>query len=379
LGMLGSMKIGLLTSELGYHNGWAHYSYSLIRALQQQGIEVVVMAAHNADFVPDVDVHTSLPTVTPPDRGTLLRMIRVMPRLRHLFHDCDVIHSTVEIYAPLAAAVAGTRPFFITLHGSYANMPRMRRWPVSWLYQWAFQQGHLVCVSEYTARVARSVVPDAKTLVVNNGVDSRRFAHLPIKTSIPQSPLIISVGGVKFRKGTIPLIRAIAEARAVWPQIRCAIIGGVGAEPHYVQHTYQVIEQLALQDHVQLTGFVDDATLMDYFEEASLFVLPALNAGWKFEGFGLAYLEAGAAGLPVIGTRDCGAEEAIDEGVTGLLVQQQNHEQELPQAILTILAQPDLAAQMGTAGRHKAQRQSWQNVAQEMQTIYAGVLKTARV
>ena len=62
-------------------------------------------------------------------------------------------------------------------------------------------------------------------------------------------------------------------------------------------------------------------------------------------------LAAGAAGLPVIGTRDCGAEDAIDHQTTGLLVSQERLDSELPQAILRILTQPELAARMGAAGR----------------------------
>ena len=57
--------------------------------------------------------------------------------------------------------------------------------------------------------------------------------------------------------------------------------------------------------------------------------MASLNVGWKFEGFGLTLLEASAAGLPVIGTRDCGAEDAVIEGETGLLVAQSDLEHEL--------------------------------------------------
>ena len=48
-----------------------------------------------------------------------------------------------------------------------------------------------------------------------------------------------------------------------------------------------------------------------------VYVLPAENSGGAFEGFGLTYLEANAYGKPVVGTLDCGAEDAIDDGDNG--------------------------------------------------------------
>jgi phosphatidylinositol alpha-1,6-mannosyltransferase len=85
---------------------------------------------------------------------------------------------------------------------------------------------------------------------------------------------------------------------------------------------------------------------MSWYGSAHVFALPSLNVGWKFEGYGLAHLEASAAGLPVIGTTDCGAADAIDDGVTGLLVTQAQVAERLPAAIIRLLSDPALAAQM---------------------------------
>lgn len=365
------MRIGLLTSELSHNNGWAHYSLSVAYALKNQGAELNVVTAKNSSEIADLDVLPLLPTVTPPDKATFLQFIAVSPKIRKRLANCDIIHSAIEIYAPLAAIIAGHRPLFITAHGSYVNLPKIRRWPISWFYRSAFQKSTLVCVSQYTATVAQKLLPDTRTAVIANAVDAARFANLPDLYQNKTRPTIISAGGVKVRKGTLELIRAVAKVRETIADVHCVVIGSTSAEPHYTRRVQTEIERLNLETTVQLLGFVDEERLLYWYSMADLFVLPSINAGWKFEGFGLATLEASAAGLPVIGTTDCGAEDAIEHGITGLLVNQANVEEELPGAILELLNNSERAKQMGLTGRQKAQLQTWDKVAQQLLDLYS--------
>ncbi|MBL8157047.1 MAG: glycosyltransferase family 4 protein, partial [Anaerolineae bacterium] len=130
------------------------------------------------------------------------------------------------------------------------------------------------------------------------------------------------------------------------------------------------IERLGLGGCVQLLGSVSEAELLGWYGRASLFVGASLNEGWKFEGFGLAHLEASAAGLPVIGTRGCGIEEAVEESVTGLLVDQVRLAEELPRAILRLLDDPALAERMGAAGQERARRFTWDAAAARLIDAY---------
>jgi phosphatidylinositol alpha-1,6-mannosyltransferase len=160
-----------------------------------------------------------------------------------------------------------------------------------------------------------------------------------------------------------------------FPDAECTIIGSLTNEPDYVQHVRELIASQNLGEHVYLLGHVSEEALLDAYRRASLFVLPSMNDGWKFEGYGLVHMEASAAGLPVIGTTGCGAEDAIDHEVTGLLVSQTHIAEELPQAIIRLLGDPALAARMGAAGRLKAQHQTWDTVAGEMLGVYNQVVQ----
>ena len=113
---------------------------------------------------------------------------------------------------------------------------------------------------------------------------------------------------------------------------------------------------------------------MRRYRTADLFCVPSMNDGWRFEGFGQVHLEAGAFGIPAIGTRECGAADAIDEGVTGLLVSQLSIETELPEAILKLLDDPALRARMGEANRSKAERTTWESVAARYIALYENEL-----
>ena len=365
------MRVLLLTSDLAASHGWASYCLNLVRALDAAGVELTVIAARNSPDVPGIVVHRLLPTVSPRESGFLTKLALALPRVRAALRGCDVVHAAVEPYAPLAAALAGNRPLFVTGHGSYVRVDQAWGAPARQVYAWAFRRSRMICVSRYTARIAESVMPGLRTTVVNNGVDAARFVNLPpLDTPKPDGPVILSVGAVKARKGTRELVRALPAVRAQFPNAVCVVAGNLTLEPDTVAAVRADVDRLGLGDAVRLLGYVPDSTLLGWYGAADVFVLPSMNAGWKFEGYGIALVEASAAGLPVVGTTDCGAEDAVEDDVTGLLVPQQGIDDALPAAILRLLADPARAAQMGAAGRVKAQRQSWASVAAQMIEIY---------
>jgi phosphatidylinositol alpha-1,6-mannosyltransferase len=226
----------------------------------------------------------------------------------------------------------------------------------------------MVCVSHYTARAAAEAVPGIRTTVIPNGIDFERFAGIEPRGG--DAPTVLSVGAVKERKGTLALVRTMRAICDTIPDARCIIAGSLDAEPDYAARVKAEIGALGLEQTVRLAGHVSDAELMRLYSTADVFALPSLNVGWKFEGFGLALLEASAAGLPVIGTRDCGAEDAIDDGVTGLLIPQTDLETGLSAAILRLLRDPDERRRMGTAGRELARRQTWDRAARRLIAVY---------
>lgn len=369
------MKIGLLAADLAHTHGWAHYSLSVLEALNRAGVECVVLCAANTPretierLTRDgIDARAVLPNVDPMARGMLLHLIRWLPTARAAFRGCTVIHSLIEPYAPLAAWVAGRRPLIVTAHGSYVRVDRAWRPPTRAIQRWALRRARLACVSHYTANAARHALGDAvQTVVIPNGVDGARFARL--RRAPVDPPLVLFVGAVKRRKGVLSLVRAMAGVRAAIPDVQCAIVGSTTQEPTYVATVRAMITALDLEDTIVMPGRVSDADLLGSYAAASVFALPSIEDDWKFEGFGLAILEASAAGLPVIGARECGAEDAIDHEVTGLLVPP-GDEEAIAAALIDLLRDPGRAAARGAAGRAKAAAMTWDAAAAQLIGVY---------
>jgi glycosyltransferase involved in cell wall biosynthesis len=94
-------------------------------------------------------------------------------------------------------------------------------------------------------------------------------------------------------------------------------------------------ERLGVAHAVRFAGYQDD--VVSAYAAMDVFVLPSRD-----EGFGLVFLEAMAMGVPVVGTRVIGSEDAVEEGVTGLLVPYADAGA-LALAVRSILDSPELA------------------------------------
>ena len=367
------MRVGLLASEVSQANGWANYSLNLHQQFKARGIATTVICARNSAKT-ESGIHPILPAVTPPERHSFLKSLRQWRRARWLLRDCDIIHSTIEPYAILAAALASDRPLFVTAHGSYVNLPRLRPFPLGQMYRRAFLRAQLICVSRHTASVARELLPGASVHVINNGLDFQRFARAPSFSVDKTQPTVVTVGEIKPRKGTLELVEAMAQVRQRIPEAQCLIMGNPQTGSAYTAKVKRRIDELGLRDNVRIMGFVEDELLRAWLAAADVFALPAMNDGLHFEGFGLAILEASAAGTAVVSTDNSGTADAIQHGVTGLIISQANISEALPRALLDLLENPAKRERMAAAGRDYARTQTWGAAADQVIKRYEQAL-----
>jgi phosphatidylinositol alpha-1,6-mannosyltransferase len=135
----------------------------------------------------------------------------------------------------------------------------------------------------------------------------------------------------------------ILDALLHLPDARLVVAGDGDDRPRLAARA----ADLGLTGRVAFTGFVSEATLIELYRRAAVFVMPSLG-----EGFGLVYLEAMRAGKPCVAARGSAAEEVVKDGETGLLVRQED-EEELAAALQRLLASPEAARRMGEAGRRR--------------------------
>jgi glycosyltransferase involved in cell wall biosynthesis len=248
------------------------------------------------------------------------------------------------------------------------DLRRPRRWPQAAysLAQWrrllryerhvcALADG-LACVSEADAAAIRALSPALRPVVVPNGVDVDRY-HPSLPDSLPlEHPAIVFTGKMDFR----PNIDAIAWFYdQVWPAIRAASAARlyiVGKSPH------PSLARLAADPRVTVTGYVAD--ILPYFGGADVYIVPLRIGG----GTRLKVLEAMSAGLPLVSTT-VGAEGiALQSGRDAVYA---DDAAAFSQAVLRLLGDPALRAEMGLAARgYVVAHYDWRAIAPLLEPLY---------
>jgi glycosyltransferase involved in cell wall biosynthesis len=173
-------------------------------------------------------------------------------------------------------------------------------------------------------------------------------------------------------KGHKTLLEAFATVLSQEPQARLLVIGDTGFwESDYRDTLRQMAEELGCADGVRWLGFRED--IPELLALTDVIVLPSHN-----EPFGMVLIEAMAASKPVIATDTAGPLEIVDPAVTGLLVKHGNAEQ-LADAMLTLLGDPNRAQAMGHAGRKRAEEMfDISRLMKQLYQVYQAVSKQSK-
>lgn len=228
----------------------------------------------------------------------------------------------------------------------------------------------------------------AKVHIIPPGVDLDLFRPLPCDEAreavgIPlDHHMILFVGRIQAIKGIDTLIRAMAVLMNKRPHLKgklaLTIIGGADAGEASAPATdgelarLQALEQeLGIDDVVTFLGSRDQDTLVNYYNAASMVVVPS-----HYESFGMVALEAMACGTPVIASDVGGLSLNVADGFNGYLVPKGDVD-ELAYKIELMLEHDQLRAQLGTQACQWAQRFSWQTIADETLSVYDTALRAS--
>jgi phosphatidyl-myo-inositol dimannoside synthase len=209
----------------------------------------------------------------------------------------------------------------------------------------------VIANSNYTAALARRAGARDSTLTIIHpplGLIPDRHKVDQSHTNAKRDAVVLSVGRLVERKGFTILIDAVEQSRTVHPNLRLVIVGdGPRADAIRV---YAARRRVPLR----LMRTTTDDQLKEEFRKASVFaLLPHDRDGRDVEGFGIVYREAGAFGLPVVGTQTGGVPEAIHDQVTGIIVPPEDS-RAASHALSLILSDRDFALRLGNEGRRLA-------------------------
>lgn len=227
----------------------------------------------------------------------------------------------------------------------------------------------LTYITEYTrARLAPALSGRTLLAQLSPGVDVDRFtpaadgAAIRRRHGLGEAPVVVCVSRLVARKGQDVLVEGWLQVLARHPSARLLLVGG-GPDEAALR---RAVDARGLQGSVVLTGPVDAAELPAHYAAGDVFAMPCRTrrAGLDVEGLGMVFLEAAACGRPVVAGTSGGAPEAVQEGVTGYVVDPRS-----PTAVATTLAglldDPDRARAMGAAGRRWVERRwSWDTIAE---------------
>lgn len=216
----------------------------------------------------------------------------------------------------------------------------------------------------------------SKIVVIQNGVDLSRFnqplnsARIAQEFGLPHdAPIVTVVSRLNRLKGLEQFLEAAAIVSARFPAARFLVVGDTNpSDRAYWSVLTGLAEKLRVSERVVFTGLRTDVP--ELLASATVSVMPSLN-----EALSNVVLESMAAGVPTVATSVGGTPEAVQDGVTGLLVPPADS-RALASAICRVLDDPALAVRLGRAARQSVnERFSMERMVSETERLYHTLLE----
>lgn len=371
------------TNEMAVRN----FLLEHIRALSMKYEVTVIFNTTNIDFLKVLEVNATIIPLSIERKISLWHDIKAFSYLLALFcfNRFDVVHSMAPKSGLLAMFAGFLTHIPVRIHTFTGQV---------WITRSGLKKRFLKSIdkllaaftthilvdsnSQRTFLVEQGVVPDWKAKVLLNGsfcgVNIKRFVPNPIarkhirsKSNIPEKDIVfLFLGRLNKDKGVLDLIESFVKIAEDNRNIHIMFIGP--DEENMQLKIAESYQQYAAKIHFD--GYTN--TPEQYLASADVLCLPSYR-----EGFGSVIIEAGAVGIPSIGTRIYGITDAIDEGVTGLLYEPGNID-ELTEKMLQFVNSPDLIKSFGNNARKRALREFSQEELIRAMLDYYGLLKILR-
>ena len=350
--------------------GSERHLLTLLPALRERGLDARFLGLDDADpdpFYRRLDVagvpYDRLPAPRDVDPVLLARTVRLARSRRPDIVHTHLVHA--DVYGAAAAVAAGS-----VLVSTKHNDDPFRIGPFRHVERALTRRASkVICITSSLERfnVEQVGLPVSKLTVIHYGLDRLPEAWGPPggPELPPDARILLAISRLERQKGLDVAIEALAEIRARHPQAVLLVLGVGSLE----QELLALAGDRGVADAVYLPWRVGDVTA--WLHRAELLVHPA-----RWEGFGLALLEAMLAGLPVVASEVSSIPEIVVGGETGLLVPPDDVEA-LASALETLLSDPALRAAYGSAGLERAHRKfSVGRMAEQTERVYAEALAT---
>jgi glycosyltransferase involved in cell wall biosynthesis len=328
-------------------------------------------AGHDVTVLTEMRDRSGAPTAGP------VRVIRTptptpwampfLPRRDLDLPSYDVVHAHLSIATPFSsrvakAAVAVGTPVIATVHSMWTGREGWVRiigaiagwhdWPMRW--------------TAVSGAAAETMYPllraETSVGIVHNAVDVDWWRSLEHVEDASRPFTVAAVMRMTGRKRPIPLLDSLARVRAELPpdtQLRAVLVGEGPLEDKVRAH----VDRLDLGDWVELAGPLSRQQIRELYTRTDAYLAPSYQ-----ESFGIAALEARAAGLPVVAMRTGGVGEFVQHGQEGFLC---HDDDEMVQALTLLAVDRDLRRTMSAHNLAHPPPMDWQRTLDGFEEAYA--------
>jgi glycosyltransferase involved in cell wall biosynthesis len=281
----------------------------------------------------------------------------------------DVVHVHAGVVSPFAydglkVVLDLGRPVVVTWHCVLGHSePLGRVW--GRLRDWSARPIAFTAVSDVAAEPLRRIVgPEVEVTVLPNGVDVAAWRATPIPHG--DEVRLVSAMRLARRKRPIPLLHMVSAVRKRVPASVRLHLSILGAGPQR-RLMNAVVRHRGMAEWVDLPGRLDRAQLLETYRRSDVYLAPA-----RMESFGIAAIEARAAGLPVVARSDSGIREFVQHDVEGLLAA---GDDDMVDAIVRIVAEPALRQRISDYNHTNPPIQDWDHVVAIADREYARAVR----
>jgi glycosyltransferase involved in cell wall biosynthesis len=378
------MKVVQVTPEFPppLVGGGGYHVYNLTRELVRKGVEVTVFTFNSSKdcSLMGKNVETQFGRVKVyrfPAFSVPRTIYAIAPTLipSLLKEEPDIIHAHgYQFFTSDAAAIISRikkKPLILTLHGFPRGFSKTSHKTYFGLIgkKTLKTTKKIIAVSSRVAEEFRAIgISKERIVIIPNGVNLQEFDCMLNGDNFKKSldvkeneRLILTIGRLEEIKGFQYLIMALAKIQSEANPIKLVI---AGPEFNYGQQLRKLVVETGMEDKVIFYGSINGREKLDALAAANVAVVSS-----TYEGFSIFLLEAMAAGKPVIATKTGIAQELIQNGKNGFLIDPSDVE-DLSEKIVAVLSDNHLSSLMSRESRNTAKIFDWGKIADQILLIY---------
>jgi len=360
--MIINKNVLIITSEFPPEpGGIGNHAYNIAKQLSMNNYTVTVVCDQrskisNEKSLFDLNESFKIIRIKKQSIRILMYLNRIFQIFKHTYRNEMIIASgkfPLWIVA-ITSLFFGEKKYIAVVHGSEVNFKKniLRKTIDISLKKF----DHIIAVSNFTKSLV-SYLKLTNITVIPNGFALSKTSTIA-NEKIKGKPSLITVGSISERKGQRNVINALPYLIQSYPEIHYHMVG----KPYKKDEFFNLAKKLGVDKHITFHGAVSNEVKIKLLQNSDIFTMLSQNtASGDVEGFGIAILEANSLGIPSIGAKNCGIEDAILDYKSGILIQN-NNPSEFEKSIKNILDKYDFYVH---ESKLWASKFSWKNIIRE--------------